>query len=323
MAEYSTILNETRHAAYLTADHLGSPRVNTNENGAVIARHDYRPYGEEIIGLGGRSTTDKYVADDVRQGFTGYLNDEETGLDYAQARYYATYLGRFHSSDPISISRRRVTNPQVLNMYAYCGNNPLKYVDPDGKEIVPLGQHTNSEIDNRLAEIELELTHEDPDATDKESRSRRSELEAEARTLRAEKEGNATVGAWLDALNESGQNNSMKLSDFVLTTDPANDLAKAARDSGESRVAIDDIVKQGSGTELVGTVIKRQIYILQTSDVYQATLRGGVTGTAVGDISRDYVARLGGSYLSMKTIIRETDGANTMPILIRNECWTI
>ncbi|MBK7709521.1 MAG: hypothetical protein IPJ30_28115 [Acidobacteria bacterium] len=48
VAEYSTILNPTPQVAYLTADHLGSPRINTNELGTVISRHDYRPYGEEI-----------------------------------------------------------------------------------------------------------------------------------------------------------------------------------------------------------------------------------------------------------------------------------
>ncbi|MBK8810840.1 MAG: hypothetical protein IPN69_08940 [Acidobacteria bacterium] len=83
VAEYSTNLSQTPQVQYLTNDHLGTPRINTNENGAVVSRTDYMPYGEEVIGLGGRSTTDKYVTDDVRQGFTGYLNDEETNLDYA------------------------------------------------------------------------------------------------------------------------------------------------------------------------------------------------------------------------------------------------
>ncbi|MBK8150247.1 MAG: hypothetical protein IPK58_19135 [Acidobacteria bacterium] len=79
VAEYSTSPSETPQVQYLTNDNSGTPRINTNENGAVVSRTDYMPYGEEIIGLGGRSTTDQYVTDDVRQGFTGYPNDEETG----------------------------------------------------------------------------------------------------------------------------------------------------------------------------------------------------------------------------------------------------
>ncbi len=38
--------------AYLTNDHLGSPRIKTDQNGAVISRHDYHPFGEEIDGTG-------------------------------------------------------------------------------------------------------------------------------------------------------------------------------------------------------------------------------------------------------------------------------
>src|SRR3990170_7960414 len=50
VAEYSTVMASPQDAkvAYLTNDHLGSPRINTDQNGAVTARHDYHPFGEEI-----------------------------------------------------------------------------------------------------------------------------------------------------------------------------------------------------------------------------------------------------------------------------------
>ncbi|MCV5232188.1 hypothetical protein OFC56_34040, partial [Escherichia coli] len=50
VAEYSTQVASAQDAkvAYLTADHLGSPRINTDANGAVTSRHDYHPFGEEI-----------------------------------------------------------------------------------------------------------------------------------------------------------------------------------------------------------------------------------------------------------------------------------
>ena len=131
VAEYSTNPSESPQVQYLTNDHLGTPRINTNENGAVVSRTDYMPYGEEIIGLGGRSTTDKYVGDDVRQGFTGYINDEETGLDYAQARMYKKELGRFTAADPAMVSAS-IQNPQTWNRYAYVLNNPHLYTDPFG-----------------------------------------------------------------------------------------------------------------------------------------------------------------------------------------------
>jgi hypothetical protein len=54
--------------------------VITNNQGAIVSRHDYMPFGEEIIsGTGGRSMQQGYVDDGVRQKFTGYERDEETG----------------------------------------------------------------------------------------------------------------------------------------------------------------------------------------------------------------------------------------------------
>ncbi|MCV4615577.1 hypothetical protein OFM04_37310, partial [Escherichia coli] len=68
VAEYSTVVQPSNNAKvqYLTSDNLGTPRINTDATGNVVSRSDYMPYGEEIIALGGRSSTDKYVADDVR-----------------------------------------------------------------------------------------------------------------------------------------------------------------------------------------------------------------------------------------------------------------
>jgi RHS repeat-associated protein len=117
---------------YLTADTLGSPRINTNQKGEVVARHDYLPFGDEIIGLGQRIQHSEYVDDNVRKKFTGYEKDEETGLDFAQARYYGEGLGRFTSVDPV-LESIKPTLPQTWNRYAYVLNNPLNIIDPDGK----------------------------------------------------------------------------------------------------------------------------------------------------------------------------------------------
>ena len=118
---------------YTTADHLGSPRILTGSNGAVISRHDYQPFGEELFaGMGSRTSAQGYGATDgLRKQFTGYERDNETGLDYAQARYYSSMAGRFTSSDPL-LSSGKVAQPQSWNRYSYCLNNPLVYVDPSG-----------------------------------------------------------------------------------------------------------------------------------------------------------------------------------------------
>jgi RHS repeat-associated protein len=111
----------------LTADHLGSPRITTDANGVVTARHDYQPFGEEIQRA-------SYGADAIRQQFTSYERDIESSLDFAQARYYNSGHGRFTSVDPIMMEKRRLADPQAINLYVYTRNNPLKYVDPDGEK---------------------------------------------------------------------------------------------------------------------------------------------------------------------------------------------
>ncbi len=128
--------NGTRYA---TADNLGSPRVVTNSGAAVVSRHDYKPFGEEIsAGAGGRTTGMGFpgASDGLRQKFTSQERDNETGLDYFRARYYSSTHGRFSGSDPVYISSRRIRQPQQLNLYTYAGNNPLKFIDPDGRYFV-------------------------------------------------------------------------------------------------------------------------------------------------------------------------------------------
>lgn len=131
VAEYSTQLSQTPQTQYLTSDYLGTPRIITNELGTVVSRSDYMPYGEEIVGLGNRTSTDKYVSNDVREGFTSYIKDDETNLDFAKNRYFDAGFGRFSNPDPTLESANTIA-PQSWNRYVYVLNNPLKYIDPLG-----------------------------------------------------------------------------------------------------------------------------------------------------------------------------------------------
>ena len=82
--------------------------------------------------------------------FTGKERDSETGLDYFGARYYGSNMARLLSADPLMINALRIVNPQRLNLYAYAVNNPLTFIDPDGKDaiavnfpaLVPAGGHS-------------------------------------------------------------------------------------------------------------------------------------------------------------------------------------
>lgn len=129
-AEYSTALASTPQVSYLTSDHLGSPRVITNENGAVTSRKDFSAFGEETI-TSQRNSALGYNPPRVRQDYTGYEKDSETGLEYAQARYYNSQHGRFTSVDPLTASAA-IRDPQTFNRYSYALNSPYKFVDPLG-----------------------------------------------------------------------------------------------------------------------------------------------------------------------------------------------
>jgi RHS repeat-associated protein len=137
---------------WLITDQLGTPRMIVDQSGSLsgISRHDYLPYGEELFaGTGGRTSGIGYTSgDSVRQKFTGYEHDSETGLEFAQARYYASIQGRFTSPDPVALAIERLTDPQMINLYAYARNNPLKFVDPSGETVGSADKDSQSAYDN-------------------------------------------------------------------------------------------------------------------------------------------------------------------------------
>ena len=68
-----------------------------------------------------------------RSRSTGKERDTESGNDYFGARYYASSMGRFLGPDPKAASGHPA-DPQTWNRYVYGGNNPLKFIDPNGME---------------------------------------------------------------------------------------------------------------------------------------------------------------------------------------------
>jgi RHS repeat-associated protein len=135
IAEYSTQISQTPTVSYTTTDHLGSPRIITDQFGQVKSRRDFMPFGEEISpSVGSRSNAGLQYAsasDAVRQKFTGYQKDTETSLDFAEARMYENRYGRFTAVDPLLASGKSA-NPQTFNRYAYVLGNPLSMTDPLG-----------------------------------------------------------------------------------------------------------------------------------------------------------------------------------------------
>jgi RHS repeat-associated protein len=96
-------------------DHLSSSNVVVNDAGNWINREEYTPYGEASFGSFARK----------RYRFTGKERDEESGLNYHGARYYAPWMVRWISCDPAGII-------DGLNLYRYTRSNPLNLIDLKG-----------------------------------------------------------------------------------------------------------------------------------------------------------------------------------------------
>jgi RHS repeat-associated protein len=118
---------------YYHLDAIGSVRAVTNGAGQVVERHDYLPFGEECTT--GPCAANLALGGGQPRKFTGKERDAETGLDYFGARYYGSRIGRFTTVDPVYTWQENLLDPQRWNRYAYARNNPLRYVDPDGRTI--------------------------------------------------------------------------------------------------------------------------------------------------------------------------------------------
>jgi RHS repeat-associated protein len=130
VAEYSTQQATTPQVSFLTQDHLGSPRIFTDNTGKVIARKDFNAFGDETNSAQ-RTELLGYRPEEIRQDYTGYQKDDESGLEFAQARYYNNKHGRFTSVDPL-VASANVKDPQTFNRYTYAMNSPYKFTDPLG-----------------------------------------------------------------------------------------------------------------------------------------------------------------------------------------------
>ncbi|HYP07677.1 MAG TPA: RHS repeat-associated core domain-containing protein, partial [Bryobacteraceae bacterium] len=132
---------------YMVADMLGSTRL-VLDNAGPVRRYDYYPFGEAILaGVNGRTTAAGHEALESaagpRQRFTGKERDIElatsampSGLDYFESRYFSSAQGRFTTPDVMMGKTEWLVDPQRWNRYAYVRNNPLRYIDPNGEDLV-------------------------------------------------------------------------------------------------------------------------------------------------------------------------------------------
>ena len=98
-----------------------------SDNGTLVGKYSYTAFGECIVKVNEGGIAEK---NPIR--YRGYYYDEETSLYYLKSRYYDPVTGRFITIDDISYIDPETING--LNLYAYCGNNPVMAVDPNGNK---------------------------------------------------------------------------------------------------------------------------------------------------------------------------------------------
>ena len=117
---HELLASDSAHARtyyHYACDEMGSITDITDTNGTVLNHYAYDAFGN-------RTVEEETVEN--RLGFAGEMLDAVTGQYYLRARFYNPVIARFLSEDTYY--------GDGLNLYAYCHNNPVGYVDPSGHE---------------------------------------------------------------------------------------------------------------------------------------------------------------------------------------------
>ena len=94
-------------------------------NKQVVASYTYDPYGKVLSATG-------TLAEVNPLRYRGYVYDSETGFYYVSSRYYDPEIGRFINADDVDLLGAN-GDFASLNLFAYCGNNPVSRADSNGQ----------------------------------------------------------------------------------------------------------------------------------------------------------------------------------------------
>ncbi|HYE83327.1 MAG TPA: RHS repeat-associated core domain-containing protein [Clostridia bacterium] len=204
-----------RLSNYLYNGH-GDVVQTVSEDGAIENQYDYDIFGNPVL------TVESY---DCAIRFAGEYYDSETGLYYLRARYYDPYIGRFISEDSYW---GEDDNPLSLNLYTYCENDPVNFIDPTG--------HGREEIKAEIAQIRKVIREQQAiwwyevhynNASRKKSEWNEVQREAHRRA----NELRAQLAELQKALRE--------LEEAEKVEDEAKEMEKEAKDDGTGKKGLD------------------------------------------------------------------------------------
>ena len=116
--------SEVEETFYYHSDHLGSTSYITDQQANVTQYDAYLPYGELLVDEHSSSA-------DLPYKFNGKELDEETGLYYYGARYMNPVTSMWYGVDQLT------EKYHTIGSYVYCMGHPVKFIDPNGKDIIP------------------------------------------------------------------------------------------------------------------------------------------------------------------------------------------
>ncbi|MFZ4413400.1 MAG: RHS repeat domain-containing protein [Bacteroidales bacterium] len=155
--------NAERDQYFYHSDHLGSSSFITDAGGNATQHLQYLPYGELFV------DQRNDAAYNTPYKFSAKEKDEETGYSYFGARYLNPEFSIWLSVDPLT------DKYPALSSYMYCAGNPVRFIDPDGREIdpfsskglgifrkyinqTPMGRNIYSQMENSPVLISIEVT---------------------------------------------------------------------------------------------------------------------------------------------------------------------
>jgi RHS repeat-associated protein len=110
---------------YQLSNHLGSANLELDDEAQIISYEEYTPYGSTSY-----QAVLSHTETPKRYRFTSKERDEESGLYYYSARYYAPWLARWANCDPTGLQ-------DGPNLYSAVRCNPIRFVDPHGTQTRP------------------------------------------------------------------------------------------------------------------------------------------------------------------------------------------